>query len=97
MSEPVHPFHQPAAEKLKAIQYIFDVTRTAPAPAAVHDQTRAYAQFLADSLNPPPAVGAGQTADLAKVIEAAKTETPSETSSETPSVVGRRRPVRAAS
>lgn len=76
MSEPVHPFHQPAAEKLKAIQYLFDVSRTAPAPAAVHDQTRVYAQFLADSLNPPAPEQAKASESLAAAVEAAKAETP---------------------
>lgn len=77
MSEPkpVHPFYQSAAEKIKAIQYIFDVSRTAPAPAAVHDQTRAYAQFLADSLNPPAPEQAKVSESLAAAIEAAKAET----------------------
>ncbi len=53
MSNP-HPSLAPATEKVKALQYLFDIARTAPAPATVHEQARTYAQFLADSFSPPP-------------------------------------------
>lgn len=54
MPEQIHPSLAPTSEKIKALQYIFDVARTGPAPAPVHEQVKAYAQFLADSFNPVP-------------------------------------------
>ena len=44
----------PVSEKVKALQYLFDVARTAPAPAAVHEQVSKYAVFLNASFQPEP-------------------------------------------
>lgn len=52
----------PAAEKIKALQYLFDVARSASAPAAVHEQVVTYARYLADSFQTnPPSTPAVQT------------------------------------
>lgn len=37
------------AQKIQALQYLFDVARTAPAAAAVHEQVAKYGQSLADT------------------------------------------------
>lgn len=54
MPESIHPSLAPTPEKVKALQYIIDVARTAPAPAAVHEQALTYARFLADGFSPAP-------------------------------------------
>lgn len=78
-----HPFFTPPEKKLEAVQYIFDVARTAAAPAAVHDKCRVYAQFLADSFvapaippkaekEPEPETGAEAPASLGNAVAAAR-------------------------
>lgn len=61
-------------EQVQALQYLFDVARTAPAPAAVHAQAKTYAQYLAASFNPPPAeVEKPKLETVAEAVAKAKT------------------------
>jgi hypothetical protein len=69
MSNTIHPSLAPTAEKIKALQYLFDLAQQSPAPAAVHRQANTYAQFLADSFGPAPADQvADKTPSLAEVV-----------------------------
>jgi len=77
MSNPIPPpvpsaVLDPVAEKIKALQYLFDVARQAPVPFAVHEQARQYAQFIADSFNTPrPELPVKPPATLAEAVAAA--------------------------